>query len=196
MSHTVLVAPRRIARALCLGLAMLSAGCATHHIPDKCATFPELHYYGYYPTCWRQWPAGWGCAYCSDEVLMPAEEAESVATPDDMVPYDVGPARQLYEPTAPEFHERPLPPPPEDDGFESPQSLQQPMSIMPARPVNYYQAPAPTALVDEPQQYQTFGPNALAPAPTVIIEDHPSQRAGSISPSNKKRRLPKSKMFP
>lgn len=63
-----------LAIAVCFTTA--STGCAMvwdpctrsmRERPEVRVCYPDCGYYGYHPTCWRRWPAGWGCP-CPVEV--------------------------------------------------------------------------------------------------------------------------------
>lgn len=53
---------------------MSGCACRRHCRDDfRCATFPCDPYYGHHPTCWRQWPEGWGCPVVfEEEVYLPS----------------------------------------------------------------------------------------------------------------------------
>ncbi len=87
-----------------LGLAMIvAAGCRSHcgsahmhRLPSTCVGYPETMYYGYYPTCWRRWPEGWGCPEETIIETVPAgEESSESPTPAEdgagMTPQDAEP---------------------------------------------------------------------------------------------------------
>ncbi|MCA9101738.1 MAG: hypothetical protein KDA63_11335, partial [Planctomycetales bacterium] len=56
---------------------------------------PQSHYYGYYPTCWRRWPEGWGCpTYQTTATVTKAPAAEELPKPAMPTPANAGPAPQ------------------------------------------------------------------------------------------------------
>lgn len=43
-------------------------------------------YYGYYPTCWKPWPAGWGCTYCGTGPMTPGLMPRANGDPYQIMP--------------------------------------------------------------------------------------------------------------
>lgn len=49
-----------------LGCGMVNH-CQPERLPDPCVCYPDAEHYGFYPTCWRRFPDGWGCP-CPPEI--------------------------------------------------------------------------------------------------------------------------------
>ncbi len=60
-----------------------------HNRPEGRVCYPSCEYYGYHATCWRKFPAGWGCRCC------PGAEEETILTEGE--PSPAAGAHQTHE---------------------------------------------------------------------------------------------------
>ena len=135
-------------------------------------------YFGYHPTCWRKFPAGWGC---------PSPEAPDAAKSFQEIPRDVPPADNGMDNTAPEGEmnppEGPANPPPATGpgqpnpsvlpplppGNRNPFELDNPPAVIP--PARGDANPSPAT--DNPGAGASAGASGLPP----VVESEPSPPA-------------------